>query len=144
MKKCFFPFLAVFLLGTTLFSFAQQPANKASAIDNASWQPAKISSDGQNSINGVEFLKKIEKCNGEELLLVRAINKNNYPINIQWINLSGKKESITLRSSSQMEGTCLAFVNKTGPNNENKLSLLKSDKEAKKQFLSTLTVIKAE
>ena len=140
MKNCFLTLSAIALLMLPLVLFSQDNGNLAGVRSIRTWQPVKITSEGSNIVNGVEFYKKTELCSGQEVVIVKVNNKNNYPVNIQWKDALGNPEKLTINEVSQIEGSCESYLDKTGTNDKDKLAMLVPDKETKKVILSTLTV----
>lgn len=83
---------------------------------NAVWEMIGFDVAGHNIQNGVEAYYQLNKCNGEDVVYVKFINHNNYPVMIQWtdavftqdlkwVNGSSQK-NISLAASQQKEGNC--------------------------------------
>lgn len=125
----------------SLITYSQQ--NVARPIENH-WKPVKIHDNGSNTFNGVEFLKKNEGCNSEDLIILKLVNQNNHSVEVKWTNKDGSKSTINLNASSEIEGSCSSYIlkQKTG---QGALAIPKSDikKEDgyKQKWLLSLEVV---
>lgn len=137
----------VFFIGVIilypLYSVSQVTTEKSLIRSNdENWRPVKLKEDGTNVMNGVSFYKRTGHCDSEDLLFIKLINVNNYPVKVEWqLSPDAPKTSVTVPASRQIEGDC------SSGNDENlsKLSIhkLKNKEEKKKIFeymRSVLTV----
>lgn len=49
-----------------------------------SWEPVKLDVAGHNIVNNVEASFQKTTCNNEEVIIVKFVNRNNYPVTIKW------------------------------------------------------------
>jgi hypothetical protein len=88
------------------------------------WQPIFLQLTGANTMNGVEASFLVTMCNGEDVVFVKFVNDNTYPVKLEWfdavftqelkwINKDGvsDKKSITLAANAEVKGTCSSSGN---------------------------------
>lgn len=109
--------------------------------ENPDWKPAKVTTDGNNVINGAVFFRKAGECGTDKVTLIKIVNVNTFPVKVQWQESTDVTKSIIIPASSGVEGKCTSGA---PDSDESKLVILKSkmDKEgkAKQYLLSTLVV----
>ena len=81
------------------------------------WQNAILRADGQNQLEGVQSFCQKTICNGEEVVLVKFVNNNNYKVRVEWIDAiwvkgvwyypqNATKKVLVLDANSNTAGTC--------------------------------------
>lgn len=81
------------------------------------WQPVLISMDGTNGYKGVEMYYSVEKCNSNDVILLKLVNTNTFALKAHWISvlvtnsdkeLYGKTELVTIQLEANKEyiGSC--------------------------------------
>lgn len=108
MKKFIFLALAFFCL---------QNLN-AQQTQNQNWQNAVLRADGRTEVNNVEAWCQKVTCDGEEYVLIKFINKNDYRVGVEWIDaiwINGtwfyapepnNKKVLYLEAKSTVSGDC--------------------------------------
>jgi hypothetical protein len=80
-----------------------------------SWSDALIRADGKKNLDGVEALYSKTTCNGEDVLLIKFINHNNYDVKLMWINAAYSKgewiyaieqSKFEITSDTEISGSC--------------------------------------
>ena len=114
MKRVFSAklFAFVFVLFVYRISFAQMTSD---------WQPIYLTVGGSNTVNGVSAFFQINICNGADVVYIKFINQNNYPVKLQWYDAvftqekkwvnkenPSEKKSLTLNAGSEVKGECSA------------------------------------
>lgn len=61
---------------------AQQP----NPVSSTTWNDAVLRADGLTEVGGVESYSMKTKCNGEEVVLIKFVNKNSYKVRVEWID----------------------------------------------------------
>lgn len=51
---------------------------------NPDWQTIYLTPGGGNMMDGVEAYFQLESCNGEDVVLVKFINHNDYTVQLEW------------------------------------------------------------
>ena len=105
-----------FILLTGLFFFVLP---NLTAQNNSEWQPIFLQVTGANTMNGVQASFQINSCNGIDVVYVKFINHNQYPVKIEWFdgiftqelkwiykNSPSDKKSITLPINGEAIGDC--------------------------------------
>jgi hypothetical protein len=138
-----------FILLLGVISFAPV---KMHAQTKSEWQPIFLLVTGGNTMDGVEASFQINTCKGEDVVFVKFINHNAYPVKLEWFDavftqeqkwvneerVSAKK-SLTLPANSEAKGECA--------NNSYPILLVKvkdfvpSKKDVKRYSTSQLKVI---
>src|ERR1017187_5825495 len=57
--------------------------HQASAQNNQDWLPIYLNIVGDNKMNGVEASFQVNTCNGEDMIYIKFVNQNNYPVKIE-------------------------------------------------------------
>ncbi len=127
-------------------AFAQKTVSGSNDYnEQVSWKPLKIQDDGTNNMNGVLFFKKNDICNSQNVIVLEAVNLNNYDVVIKWQESAFIFKEIVLPASATLAGNCNSADLTSA---ENKLVFYKSAsadlKNVTKQALSTLTVTKVQ
>ena len=137
--------MSLMLLMILVFSHqthAQTTTVTTKPNDENIWNPAKVSNDGTNIINGVEFYKKAVKTLTHSVELLKVVNTNAYTVKIQWEESAGVKKEIIVAANTTVEGNDDS-VNKDS--NESKLVFWgKLSDEAKKLIRSTISVTQVQ
>ena len=108
--------LTVFVL---LFFFFQNFAQTNAPSGKAEWVPIHLIASCGNTINGVEASYQLSTCNGVDIVFVKLVNHNAYPVKVEWYpavftqehqwikkETLADKKSITLNPNGQLEGDC--------------------------------------
>jgi hypothetical protein len=67
---------AVFFLLAVVFS--------SETFSQSSWTGIHLTVAGYNTVDGVEASFQLGKCNGEEVVFLKLINHNDYPVTVTW------------------------------------------------------------
>ncbi|MGZ3861956.1 MAG: hypothetical protein ACXVPN_07100 [Bacteroidia bacterium] len=139
-------FLSVFVTLTlqSVTLKAQAPVFKAATVSKPTvlWDKIPMNSNGENTLNGVEFYSKATECNAQKVDFVKLINKNSYPVKISYqTEVNGPVQFVRVPSMGDIEGACGA----TDPNAEKLVlrfpQMSKEDFSKLKQYIiSTVTV----
>ena len=83
------------------------------------WQPVFLQVTGDNHMDGVEASFQINACNGEDVIYVKFINHNNYPVKVEWFDAvftqdltwinkeqASDKKSLTIPANKEAKGEC--------------------------------------
>lgn len=81
MKKLSFIILLAVLSFTSL---AQSKTNLNAGATN--WQNAILRADGKTEMDGIEAYCMKTTCEGEDFILIKFINKNEYKVVVQWVD----------------------------------------------------------
>lgn len=97
-----------------------------------------------NIKDGVSFYSKRSQCNSENVVLLKLVNSNNYPVKVSWkLSPNTPEVFVLVPASSGLEGSC-----SLNDNNLAKLIIKKPNdidkKEIKKYALSHINVAKSE
>jgi hypothetical protein len=68
----------IIALAVASFTFKAQQAG--------TWQNAILRSDGRVQMDGVQAFCQKTTCNGEDVVLVKFVNNNNYKVRITWVD----------------------------------------------------------
>lgn len=106
-------FLIVFV-----YSFFSSQTIYANTND-PNWQTIFLTPGGANTIDGVEAYFQLGECNGEDVVYVKFINRNDYYVKVEWfdgvftqelkwINKSDEKDKRTVLIQPKKEaiGSC--------------------------------------
>lgn len=105
IKGCFIALFCAMLFLPALIK--GQAMNKRSDISGITWVPLKLNETGSNSIGKVLFFSQKGTCNSEEVLLLRVVNPNNYPVQVQWqIRPNGPVMQEVVPASTDVLGYC--------------------------------------
>jgi len=107
MKKL----LLLFLTVTTLL---YSPESKAQSTD---WTPIFLTVSGNHIVKGLEGYFQKGTCNGEDVVFVKFVNTNTYPIALTWYNGiftheikwycdANDTQLMTVPAATTTEGTC--------------------------------------
>lgn len=101
---------------TSLFLFGE--AN-AQTDTSSAWQPMHLNVSGSNIVNGVEASFQLNKCNGEDVVFVKFINRNTHAVEIEWYDAvftqekkwikkenAADKKSLSIPANSEVVGDC--------------------------------------
>ena len=93
--------------------------HQANAQSKQEWQPIYLNIVGDNKMNGVEASYQVSTCNGEEMIYIKFVNSNNYPVKIEWFDAvftqastwinkekDSDKKSLTLAAKAEAKGEC--------------------------------------
>lgn len=83
------------------------------------WEPVKLDVAGHNIVSNVEATFQKGNCNNEEVIFVKFVNRNNYPVTIKWYdailtrsngwlkkdNVNPKKV-LSIASGQEVKGEC--------------------------------------
>jgi hypothetical protein len=98
-----------------LCSFAVIKAQAPSNIVSGNWQSAVLRADGQTNVNGVESYCMKMSCNGEDYIVIKLKNTNNYQVKVEWTdaifyngvwNPANGVKKLVLPASSESAGDC--------------------------------------
>jgi hypothetical protein len=86
---------------------------------SSGWTPIGLTVNGKNMQNGVEAFYQLNKCNNEDVILIKFINYNNSTViaewndgvftkELKWANNLKKnnKKSLTIGGNEVMQGDC--------------------------------------
>ncbi|MES2593032.1 MAG: hypothetical protein V4608_14210 [Bacteroidota bacterium] len=106
--------IAVFVL---VLSFIKE----STAQTISDWQLLKLDIAGHTKIKGVEAFAQSNKCKGEDVVYVRFVNHNEYPVAIKWFDAiqtnehkwirkegAADKKALTLAANQDIKGDCLS------------------------------------
>lgn len=107
--------LLFILLLTAVFSASP----KVHAQTNPDWQPIFLDVTGGNKLDGLEASFQLNTCNNEDVVYVKFINHNAYPVKIEWFDAVftqdlkwvneervALKKSLTLPANGDATGEC--------------------------------------
>lgn len=142
-------FILTGILLMSVFSYAQQTASRSSVSNSktviAEWIPVTFSQTEKSLNTGVEFYTTTNLCGNDTMLLIRIVNSNTYPVNIQWQDASQKTISFDVPASSVVEGVCNAAANTAESYLVFQKSMLKKDNNKLGNSLqSTLKISKVK
>lgn len=141
IKGCFVAIFCAMLLLPGLTK--GQAMNKRSDSSSATWKPLKLNEAGSNAIGKVLFFSQKSTCNAEEVLLLRVVNPNNYPVKVQWqISPDGPVMEEVVPASTDVLGYCPSDKDKkkTGLILTNIPKTEGEKQKARAYFISHLTV----
>lgn len=104
--------IVVFIMAAMMqpvFTKAQSVAKPAAKQNEqkTGWQPTKLGIDGNNVQNGVTFFNQKSDCNSQQVVLVKLINANTYPVNVSYqISAESPVVNVKMSASVTLEGTC--------------------------------------
>ncbi len=88
-------------------------------IAQNTWEPVKLDVAGHNTVNNVEATFQKGTCNNEEVIFVKFINRNKYPVTIKWYDAIltksnswvkkddvNPKKVLTIAASQEVKGQC--------------------------------------
>lgn len=113
MKKAF---LSIIFVVSFVIAKSQAPVNiNNNQVQN--WQNAILRADGLTEIEGVEALCLKTKCNNEDVVLVKLINKNNFRVGVEWVDAifvngvwyypkNSPKKKLFIEANSTIEADC--------------------------------------
>lgn len=140
-KKISFFLFAIFAIWLNNYSYSQQSVQ----ISKSGWKPAKVQNDGSNLLNGVSFFFRKEGLNAEDFILIKLINHNTYPVNVQWQEDGSGLKKVPLQASSEIEGSFNALMQPEKNRESAALVIPKSkiskENTLKQQILSSLEVV---
>jgi len=96
---------AILMLPCSLNAQQTVAASKGSSNSDG-WKTVMISESGMNVMNGVSFFHKRGICKSETVILIKAVNSNTFPVQIQWQENTGVTKVVTIPASSEAEGKC--------------------------------------
>ncbi len=115
--------LFVFFLGIFCFSLSLC-AQTDLPTANPDWQPIYLLVNGGNTMDGIEASFQLSKCNQEDVVYVKYVNHNTYPVKVEWFDAVftqelkwineervAAKKSITLSANEEAKGECLKSAN---------------------------------
>lgn len=71
------------------------------------WEPFKLGVDGNNVQNNVAFFTQKSDCNSKQVVLVKVVNSNTYPVNLSYqISAETPVVEVKIPASITLEGTC--------------------------------------
>jgi hypothetical protein len=104
------------LLFLILFTFSIGPL---SADPTSDWQSIYLTPGGGNTMDGVEAYFLLGTCNGEDVVYVKFINHNDYPVKLEWYDAvfnqelkwinkdeEQNKRSVLISSKTEVKGEC--------------------------------------
>ena len=112
MKKLFFTLV---FLGLALLNKAQVPTN----ITNGNWQSAVLRADGATIVEGVESYCMKVTCNGEEFIVIKFKNTNNYKVAVEWTDAiyyngnwhsASNTKKVYVNANSESIGDCTGDI----------------------------------
>ncbi|MES2593034.1 MAG: hypothetical protein V4608_14220 [Bacteroidota bacterium] len=102
-----------------LLVWAFSGSNNVSAQNNSGWEPIYLQVTGANTMDGVEASFQMNTCNGEDVLCIKFINRNKYPVKLEWFDAVFTQElkwinkdqpenrkTITLPAETEAKGSC--------------------------------------
>jgi len=108
-KLQFLSFLVILLVSPGLRMDAQ----------TTDWQPIYLTAGGGNLIDGLEASFKSTSCNESDVIYIKFINHNAYPVKLEWFDAVFTQELIwikkdqvsdkrllTIPANSKLEGNC--------------------------------------
>lgn len=107
--------LFLFSLGFAIFFLSHQ----ANAQSKQEWQPIYLNIVGDNKMNGVEASFQVNTCNGEDMIYIKFVNQNGYPVKVEWFDAvftqastwinkekDSDKKSLILAAKAEAKGEC--------------------------------------
>ena len=79
-------FVASIILLCNAFKAQQFQTGKAQIKNDLEWIPVLISHDGTNTNEGIEASYALTNCGGNETVLLKLKNTNNFSVKTQWVN----------------------------------------------------------
>src|SRR6266498_1174437 len=81
------------------------------------WKNAILRSDGQSQLEGVQSFCQKTTCNGEDVVLIKFVNNNNYKVRVEWTDAiwvkgvwyyakNAAKKVLVLDANSTTVGQC--------------------------------------
>lgn len=139
-----FLFVIFYLVIVPQFAISQTAARALNSTNAGEWKPVKIQSDGGNVYKGVEFFRKKEGCNSEDIVFIKLVNRNNYPVEVKWTSDDGLKSTVMVNGGAEIEGSCSVYL-QNQKNNLSALTIPKSviqkEKSLKQKILANLEVV---
>jgi len=112
MKKNFSFLILFFVL---IFSYSQ----KAYAQANPDWKLLFLDIAGHTTIKGVEVYSQVNTCKDEDVVFLKFINHNSYPVTVKWLDAvhttdqkwikkdqEADNKSLTLDANAEIKGDC--------------------------------------
>ncbi len=103
------------ILLTIIFSSSR----KAAAQTSPNWQVLYLDVAAHTIVDGVEAFSQVNKCKGEDLVYLKLINHNPYPVKIKWFDAVQtpdlkwikkdniiEKKSVTVEANTEIKGDC--------------------------------------
>ncbi|MDO9185788.1 MAG: hypothetical protein Q7W13_07235 [Bacteroidia bacterium] len=126
-------------------------ANLRMDAQTTDWQPIYLTAGGGNLIEGLEASFKSTSCNESDVIYIKFINHNAYPVKLEWFDAVFTQELIwikkdqvsdkrllTIPANSKLEGNC---SNNTHPELSVNVKNFVSDKKSFKRYsTNNLTV----
>lgn len=126
-------------------------SNHRVGAQTADWQPIYLTAGGGNMMDGLEASFKSATCNESDVVYVKFINHNAYPVKLEWFDAVFTKEliwikkdqvndirSLTVPANGKLEGNC---SNNIHPELSIKLKKFISDPKTFKRYsTNNLTV----
>jgi hypothetical protein len=120
---------------------------------NADWQPIYLTAGGGNLMDGLEASFKSTSCNESNVIYIKFINHNAYPVKLEWFDAVftqeliwikkdevNDKRSLTVPANSKLEGNC---SNNTYPELSVKVQNFVSDPKAFKRYSTNNLIVTA-
>ena len=93
--------------------------HQASAQSKQEWLQIYLNIVGDNKMNGVEASFQVNTCNGEDMIYIKFVNQNDYPVKIEWFDAvftqastwinkekNSDKKSLILAAKAEAKGEC--------------------------------------
>ena len=90
-------------------------------IAQNAWEPVKLDVAGHNTVNNVEATFMKGSCNNEEVIFVKFVNRNKYPVTVKWYDAVltksnnwvkkddvSPKKVLTIGAGQEAKGDCAA------------------------------------
>lgn len=94
-------------------------SNHQMNAQTSEWQPIYLTAGGGNLMDGLEASFKSVPCNGSDMIYVKFINHNAYPVKLEWFDAVFTQELIwikkdqvidkkflTVPANGKLEGNC--------------------------------------
>lgn len=124
---------------------------KAFAQKKSEWEPIYLLVTGHNVMDGVEASFKLGACNGEDVVLIKFKNQNDYPVKLEWADAIfsyelkwiyrkeiNAKKSISIKAKESVEGDCTIHQQ---PDLVVKVKDFVSNKENVKRYLTSQLIV---
>ncbi len=108
-------FIIIILLFVAIIPVSQ----RLSAQINSDWQFIGLTIAGDNKQDGVEAFYQINKCNGKDVIYIKYINHNEYPVKLEWFDAvftqelkwvrkerMGDRKTIIIPAKVEVKGEC--------------------------------------
>jgi hypothetical protein len=101
-----------------LFSLITISAITVAAFSQERWENGNIRADGRTAVDGVEVFYLKTQCQGNDVLFLKLVNHNSYPVKAEWIDSilendskwsyssNEKSKNVTIAASSEVKGSC--------------------------------------